>query len=198
MNHGPNIDNLETLYFYSKFLDKIPNVPGNYFWYYWPPIDDEFKNWDRNKLKLFLEDYSQKSLFYELECTDRYKKFKVKVQEVEFSATLGLSSSLLEKLLDYIFQSEQNFKFFIDFFRSICLCKPIYIGKALRLRDRLKQHFEQRNSDIIRKIDSDKIPSYNIHIAFTTLDLDFEEDITSIFETVWQSKLRPGLVKKNG
>lgn len=188
----------QTLFYLKEYPDRIPDKPGNYFWYYYPN-NLETSRLEKEELRKFFEEFSTKKLYHLIPFEN--PKFKISFQEHDFAKDkpLGLNSEKFELLIEFLTDKKSNYEYFVKFFKEICFSRPFYIGKAIKLRKRLKQHFEmQGGSEILEIIDKNKINYSDIYVEVDLLDFDYHEDISDIFEIIWQSKLKPGLVKKFG
>ena len=177
-------------------MGTSPDRGGNYYWVHYVNIPEDIKVEDLRKILL---EYSKVDLRFGEEGFG--EKFHYKFGEVGFNTKentiLGLSKAKESKLINFL-SDKNNLKMFIDFFQKTCFKRPFYIGKAIDLRSRIKNHInKQGGSPIIKTIEEQKINKSHIWIGFEEIQT-IDEGILNIFEEITQIILKPGLTKKFG
>jgi len=184
------------LSFLLNYIEEIREAEGIYYWVYYPNFDpDSILIED---LKTLLHKYTQTNLSLS-EVSEQFK-FKVEVCESAFPSNnriFGLSSEKEDKLVLYLQSGISNTRTFHNFFQDACLRRPFYIGKALKLRSRLKQHMSGR-SDILKTLSEKKVNFNDIWIGTQEVSLNTEESISNIFEEILQRIIKPGLTQRPG
>lgn len=75
---------------------------------------------------------------------------------------------------------------------------PLYIGKANKLRDRIKQHITGSSSDLKQKLTTYHIDINNCFISYHYMDDDLEVKTNELFEEIVTKVLKPGFVRRIG
>jgi hypothetical protein len=189
----------KTLLYYSDqdYLNKIPDRQGNYHWIHYVEFPDEV---DINLVREILLEYSRIDLSFPEEGFG--KKFFYKIGEVGYGhdkskGLLGLALKNEAILLDYL-SDKANFENFKTFWKDLCFRRPFYIGKAIKLRSRIKDHINGNgNSPILKFIKEQNIDKSHIWIGYEEIP-SIDLKILNIFEEITQIKLKPGLTKNFG
>ena len=202
------VDNKEyqTLIYYSDqdFINKIPDRPGNYFWVHYVNIPE---NCSLSDVRKFLSEYSK--VDFNIPEEGGGAKFYYKIGEMGFAYKIGemglvqsntifsLSKGKEEVLLEHL-TNPSYLNEFIQFFKELCFKRPFYIGKAIDLRSRIKDHIKGRgNSPIKKAIEEANVDKNHIWIGYQEIS-QIDETILNIYEEITQKKLKPGLTKKFG
>ncbi len=176
--------------------DDITNKEGIYSWVYWPKLNPKEK--DVSSFIAPLNKYKNVNLTYP-ERTTKFK-FTVKVRESSFpqkDTLLGLSIDKERTLLKYL-NLEKNRITFSNFFKNMCFSRPFYIGKAICLQKRLKQHLTYK-TDLRFEIEKhSNINPNEIWIGINTIELTTDDNLSDIFEEILQRILKPGLTLRPG
>lgn len=174
----------------------IPELPGIYFWVYWPDFNSDFIS--KTALENLLVDYSSKTLQFPETLKGTYK-FVAEIKEQKFDKNVdplfGLSPSKKNQLLRY-FDDRSNIKEFHAFFKEICFARPFYIGKANNLRTRLvKSHFRDK-SYVVPEIRNQRINESEIWVGYKLVPMNNNDQMNVIFEEILSRNVKPGLSKK--
>ena len=189
---------LSTLDFYIQFYNDIPSKPGVYSWSFWPFREFHVNDSNFDELVRIVKKFGEINLNQPENANTGYK-FSVSVVEQGLNNNmLGLSEKKFELLIRYLQRSENNRKYFLDFFKKIILNKPFYVGKADNLNERLRQHFNRNNSDLLNQLENRKINFSDILINFEVIEEHLESNINSVFEEITQRILKPALTKRPG
>jgi len=184
------------LSFLLEYPEEIQEKEGIYFWNYYPVFDALHS--DYIEIRKVLEKYSRTNISLS-EVAEQFK-YRVEVGECAFpnnSRLFGLSEEKEEKFVNFLKSNQNNITLFHDFFKDACLRRPFYVGKALNLRNRLKQHFQGR-SEILQILFEKKVSYNDIWIGLQETNFDFEESISNIFEEIIQRITKPGLTQRPG
>lgn len=188
----------DSLEFFMQFHNEIPSKSGIYSWVFWPFKEYHVKAANFNNLVEKIEYFSAININYS-ESTSTGYKFEVSIKEQGFgNKFLGLSYKKELILKSYLEYSEENRKDFLEFLKLVSISRPFYVGKADNLNQRLRQHFDGTNSDILSFLREQKINFNDILICFEILDKQFEGSINSIYEEITQRIIKPGLTKRPG
>lgn len=193
-----DFSNSNTLEFYKQFFSEISEKSGVYYWVFWP-----FKDYylEDENFEIFIEKIKYfSSVNMNLpERTNVGYKFSIEVRERALDCEiLGLNSNKSKILIKYLNDSKISRELFLIYLKRIIFSKPFYIGKANNLRNRLQQHFEQRNSDILNHLKEFNINHTDVLIRYEIIESNLEENINTIFEEIAQRILKPGLTKRPG
>jgi len=191
----------ETLSFLrSNFSDPkrgIPELPGIYYFVYWP--DFNFETITVNDLEKKLKEFSTKNLQFPETLKGMYK-FIAEIKEQKFDKNidplLGLSQKQRNKLIRYFSAEPSNIENFHLFFKEICFARPFYIGKANNLRKRLNNYHFKDRTDVIPEIRKQKIPETQVWVGFKHIPMNADDEMNRIFEEIISRNLKPGLTKK--
>jgi len=190
----------QTFLYYSKLdnINEIPERSGNYYFFHYVNIPPTY-NIDQIWKKLI--EFSQ--VDFENYEEGVGQKFFYKIGELSFrqynlNSVLGLSERRQALLYDYLSKDPKNITNFLLFFRDLCFTRPFYIGKAIKLRSRIRSHIEGYGSSrILNEIETRSIIKDNIWIAFEEIQVQ-EDDILNIFEEISQKFLKPSITDKFG
>ena len=188
----------DSLEFFMQFHNEIPGKSGIYSWVFWPFKESHIKENNFNNLVRKIEYFSAININYS-ESTSTGYKFEVSVKEQGFGNNfLGLSDKKKLILKSYLERCEENRRDFLEFLKLVAISRPLYVGKADNLNQRLRQHFDGNNSDILSFLREQKINFSDVLICFEILDKQFEESINSVYEEITQRIIKPGLTKRPG
>lgn len=181
---------------YDDLFYGIPESSGIYYWVYFPDFD--YVTASPDSLKKLINEFMEKSLFFEEEIKGSYK-FEGIIKEQGFRKNgeiFGLSATKSLLLYDY-FNDAANREFFYIFFKELCFARPFYVGKANNLRTRLaKQHFKGISSHIMSEIRKNAINGYDIWVGYKIIPDRGRSNINVIFEEIFSRVIKPGLTKK--
>ena len=172
------LDNLQT----SDLSKKIPNQEGIYSWVVWQKFNP--KSITIDELKKILRKYTT----IDLNLSENFEsyKFLVSVKENSFKdreTFFGLNKS--SRIL------------LSNFLKEIYFSRPFYIGKAINLKSRLKNHLND-NSKILELIRDSEISFNNIWVGYKKTFTTNDSEISSILEEIMQRIIKPGLTEKPG
>jgi hypothetical protein len=195
INQVKEFDSLE---FFMQFHAEIPARPGIYSWVFWPFKEFHTKKENYSQLLQIIEYFSVVNMNYS-ENSSKGFKFEVSIKEKGFgNSFLGLSQVKEAVLKGYLERAEENRKDFIEFLKLVSISRPFYVGKADNLNQRLRQHFDGINSDILSFLREQKINYNDVLICFEVLEKQFDESINSVYEEITQRITKPGLTKRPG
>jgi hypothetical protein len=187
-----------TLEFYSQFYSEIPSKEGVYYWVFWPFKDSYFEDVNFERLQEKIHYFCKVNLNIPENINTGYK-FRVEISERGFdNDVFGLGYKKSEILMQYLKTSKKNRIIFFEYLKNISFNKPFYIGKADNLRTRLRQHIDQRNSNILEYLIEMNIQFSDVLIGYEIIDTNFNESMNLIFEEVSQRITKPGLTKRPG
>jgi hypothetical protein len=192
------IKEYESLEFYMQFHNEIPTKSGIYSWVFWPFKESHIKEVNFSILINTIKYFSAVNINYSETSSTGYK-FEVSVKEKGFENNfIGLSLKKEEQLKNYLKASEDNRNNFLEYLKLVCISRPFYVGKADNLNQRLRQHFEGVNSDILRFLRDQKINFNDVLICFELIDMQFDDSINNVYEEITQRIIKPGLTKRPG
>jgi len=193
------IKEYNTLEYYSQFSNEIPVSGGIYYWVYWPFKDSDILDPNYNDFENRMKVYSAVN-FHLPESVKTGYKFHVAVQELwlDHKESFGLSISKYNSLRTYLKDSKDNRIFFLDYLKKIAFSRPFYIGKANCLQNRLKQHFDGRNSQIISNLEKFSILACDVLIGFEIINDQTNNDVNAVLEEIAQRIIKPALTKRPG
>ena len=185
-----------SLPFLLDYPEDISEKEGIYYWVHYPDFNPDTFLFE--EIRIILERYSKTNI--SLSETSEQFKFKVEVGESSFPSNnrlFGLSQEKEGNLILFLKTDKKNVKIFRDFFKDACLRRPFYVGKAINLRNRLKQHFTGK-SDLIKILSDKSIKLNNIWIGYQEITLTSEENLSNVFEEILQRIVKPGLTQRPG
>ncbi|TKB46332.1 GIY-YIG nuclease family protein [Thalassotalea mangrovi] len=194
-----NSTKFNTLEYYRQFVEDIPDKSGVYYWVYWPFRDTDADSDDIDLLLEHIRIFTITNLNL-AEASNTGYKFNVIVQEIRFSGDeiFGLNNSKKTKLLAFLKESKRNRDYFLQFLKKISFSRPFYIGKADNLKQRLSQHFQRRNSEILVQLENQNIRGSDVLIGYEIIENDYDQNVNVILEEIAQRIIKPGLTKRPG
>jgi hypothetical protein len=169
-----------------------------YYWCFWPFKEFHIKGSNIDTLISAIKKFGEINLNQPENANTGYKFCVSVVEQGLNNKMLGLSEKKYEALINYLQKNEVNRKYFLDFLKKIVLSKPFYVGKADNLNNRLRQHFERINSDLLNQLEIRKINFSDVLIKFEIVNECLETNINSVFEEIAQRIIKPALTKRPG